>query len=100
MNGSEQKKHTTVTTAIANSVDAIAAATVARFTHVERRISDAEKFLRLQIGDERTHRLKLADEQRAYVDSKDAEVRRLADRALSVTERGLWGRLRWMFAGK
>lgn len=61
-----------------------------------------------KIGDERTHRLKLADEQRAYVDGADAGLRRLSvERGIQLADRiyvfealTFLERLRWLFLGE
>lgn len=96
MNGTEQKTHTGKT----DDLDA-------RLTNVEEvvaaldaRIADVAKAAQASIGQERTHRLKLADEQRAYVDQADKEVLRAAVVAVNeLRTRGLWGRLRWIVRG-
>lgn len=61
------------------------------------------------VSDERTHRLKLADEQRAYVDARDRESRERIDaireriyaiEGRSVAGRGFFGRLKWLLRGR
>lgn len=104
MNGSEQKNHRTVTATIAQNVEAIASATASRLSILER-----------QIGDERTHCLKLADEQRGYVDARDRELRDCCQQRWDDTsatnkhvfgalaalrDRGFWGRVNWLLTGR
>lgn len=104
MNASEQKNHRTVTRALAQQFEQFADAAVDRFNDHERKI-----------GDERTHRLKLADEQRAYVDARDRELReccqrrwdatgdaekRINERISELRNRGFWSRLNWLLTGR
>jgi hypothetical protein len=79
----------------------------------EARAADARQLvvqlaeLRADIGTERTHRLKLADEQRSYVDAADRDTRQAVDRIVRfAVERlqrfermSLGARLRWAFTG-
>lgn len=64
-----------------------------------------------RISDERTHRLKLADEQRAYVDRAVTELRgrvnylgadvvELSARTMGFHWMAFWERLRWLFTGQ
>lgn len=93
MNPTEQRNHKRVTEEIVSSVDTFAAVTVARFESV-----DVEcQRVREMVGDERTHRLMMADEQRAYVDAEDARLRR---EFTSFYNRTFMKRLRWLFRGK
>lgn len=48
------------------------------------------------IAQERTHRLTLADEQRAYV---DGELRKLSARLFRCETQTVWQRLRWIVRG-
>lgn len=81
---------------------------VARFDAIENRINGVEKTLRAQIIDESAHRLKLADEQRGYVDAlnRDERAARVAGDAagriefLEFRDRPFWQRLRWLFLGR
>ena len=96
MNGTEQKNHKRVTDAIANDVAAIAEATADRLDAIER-----------SVGVERTHRLTMAKEQRAYVDIQDARVqsnstssfRAAQDELSALRDRGFWGRMKWIVRG-
>ncbi|HMF58846.1 MAG TPA: hypothetical protein VK595_00660 [Vicinamibacterales bacterium] len=60
--------------------------------------------LRTRIGDECTHRLKLAQEQRAYVDYENQKLRQLQGATFnSLAEfcgRSFLQRLRWLVTGK
>lgn len=104
MNALEQREHRTVTRALQQQIDdlvaivsalesqqatiygeaveAMAAERTARLAMMER--------LRESIGEEHTHRLKLAQEQRTYVDQEDRELRRRIER-LEMT---WWRRMR------
>lgn len=64
-----------------------------------------------QVRNERTHRLKMAEEQRTYVDDADRRLREFIeaqDTRLLAQETRLtaylsltfWGRLRWLFTGQ
>jgi hypothetical protein len=111
MNGTQQRAHTKVTTILANDLTAVAEGTVQRFITVERRIESTEKLLRQKISDETTHRLKLADEQRTYVDREigveatfrrendNLQVMRL-DALEAIRGRGFWGRVNWLITGR
>jgi hypothetical protein len=106
VNGQEQRKRRIVTATIANNLESVANATAQRLAAIERRAMDTEKLLRTQISEERTHRLKLADEQRAYVDRADtqheAALRDLTQRtafAVEIAGRKFWGRMRFAFFG-
>ncbi len=94
MNPSEQKNHkTALTTLSRETADAFDALTV--------RIAK-------EISNERTHRLKLADEQRSYVDAADRELRRsmvasdddLGGRLKGFQSMTLWCRIRWIITGR
>jgi hypothetical protein len=61
------------------------------------RLDKNDGALAYRIDDARTHVLKLADEQRAYVDALD---KRAKDRLYAFTGRTFWQRLRWLVRGK
>lgn len=99
MNSTEQRTHSKRT----EELDA-------RLATVEVVLDAAVK----AIGDERTHRIALAHEQRAYVDGADRQLRercqerwdetgkttkRLADRHFTFTAMTFWQRLRWLLLG-
>ena len=109
MNPQEQRDHRTrldqLERDLTRVVDGIVVETRTRFTD-ERAVS-AKAW-----NDERTQRLKLAEEQRTYVDAQDrslrAELKRLAQHveALEVEHvwqarqtRTLWGRIGWLLRG-
>jgi hypothetical protein len=83
---------------------ATAAADAARLADATRQ---ATEFLNEQINHERIHRLKLADEQRRYVDGENYTLRRTCEEsAMRLNERlsafrdlGFVGRLRWLLVG-
>lgn len=104
MNPVEQGNHRRVTDAIAHHVESIATATAQRFTEIERqaagfRDSVVERFAHVdrRINEERTHRLKLADEQRGYVDMRDRDISRAFE---SLRARGFFGRMNWLLTGR
>ncbi len=81
MNGTEQRQHRSVTDGLAARLDEVEAAL--------ERLHDA-------IGAERTHRLKMADEQHAYVDRADLTLEAMIG---AVRDRSFWERLRWLLLG-
>ncbi len=108
MNGTEQKAHTTALATLDRRTSEFADAIT---EHLELEI---EK-LRQAIGEERTHRLKLADEQRAYVDGADRALKQCCQERWDVTanthvrlwkeiadlrDRGFWSRLNWLLTGR
>lgn len=108
MNASEQRKHTT-------ALDDLAAAMEDFVTATEERIVNFEKDIRQTVSDERTHRLKLADEQRTYVDARDRDLRDRADARestqnalreaiwaaiIGLRDRSFMGRLKWVIFGE
>lgn len=107
MNPTEQRNHRKATTEIAHAVEALSEATQDELTRIETE-------LRESISAERTHRLKLANEQRAYVDAEDRKGREIyqerwnADseshqnilkRLSEFRDRTFMGRMRWIFRG-
>src|SRR5690242_19296355 len=80
----------------------------------ESRMTLQNAYLELseKIGQERTHRLKLAEEQRSYVDGADRTIRhhiesldaRLLLQETAFTHfsrpRSFWARLGWLFTGR
>jgi len=97
MNAVEQKKHAT-------AVSTLEAATTDAIEAMSERLRDESDRLFDIIGDERTHRLKMAEEQRGYVDAADRRLDRLieaetADRRAFVG-RGFWSRLNWLMTGR
>lgn len=69
----------------------------------------------MDVHEERTARLKLAEEQRSYVDARDRELRkvcqgrwnvsaasdkRLADAIYGLQGRWFCGRMNWLFTGR
>jgi len=99
MNGSEQRQHKTVTDALATRLDDVDTVVAA----LDQRVSDAAQAALASIGQERTHRLRLAEEQRGYVDRNDRELRRsievLQVRTVVLTQSTFWQRVRWLLFG-
>lgn len=94
MNPTEQRRHTT-------NLQMLEKTTEQALSEMDLALRD---FVREQVGGERTHRLKLADEQRAYVDSADRNIKGrleiLESRARSAQRLTLLGRLIWLFTGR
>lgn len=107
MNGTEQKAHTritddlgkrldnveTVLAALDDRVSGVAAATLASAREERAAREQALGRVRDLINEERTHRLKLAEEQRAYVDRGDKPNDVFRTRPFR-------GRLRWLIRGR
>jgi hypothetical protein len=104
MNTSEQRTHRTVTAALASGLEKLSEAATARMDSLDRRL-----------GELSTHQVKLAHEQRAYVDNEDRQLRqccqerwddtakttkRLADGLYELRYRGFWSRLNWLLTGR
>lgn len=85
------------------------------FTRELQRVDAALDDLRAAINNERTHRLQLANEQRAYVDGADAQLKaycrerfeanirehaRMDASVAELRQRGFWGRLNWLLTGR
>ena len=105
MNPSEQKNHKTALATLGRETADAFDALTSRLGEEHRKVVE---FVTKEIGQERTHRLKLADEQRSYVDAQDRELRRdmeatdrlLNQRFLMLESLTLWGRIRWMVTGR
>jgi hypothetical protein len=115
MNPTEQKNRHRVTDELAKGMEDFAAATEDRFVAMERRILAAEGGARAHVDAERTFRLKMADEQRAYVDNEDRKLRQccqerwdstahstqqLGAAIFGLRDRGFWSRLNWLIRGR
>lgn len=65
---------------------------------------EAIETARRLVSEERTHRLKLADEQRAYVDTRDRRLSDVLDTEIfdrrSFCARGFWSRFNWLLTGR
>lgn len=85
MNGAEQRERHSRLTDLQTVVIGLA----------EQIVKDREAAT-TAIGHERTHRLKLADEQRAYVDGEDRKHEMAFAHFKRMT---LWQRLRWIVRG-
>jgi len=71
VNGTDQRTHTRATDAL----DARLTNAETVLTAVDERVAHAVALLESRINQEVTHRLKLADEQRDYVDHEDRRLR-------------------------
>jgi len=112
MNATEQRKHTTVVAQLAADVetvlDGLSKEMLERFLVEEKTRNEA-------VGQERTHRLELAKEQRNYVDAENRKLREccqerwdasakthktFADAIYGFQHRGFWSRLNWLITGR
>ena len=105
MNPTEQKTHTRRMDALETKFRHFQAALEAT---TEEALSQMDlslrEFVREQVGEERTHRLQLANEQRTYVDHADKMNHLLSTGTRQEWEAftGLrfWGRLKWLITGR
>jgi len=114
VNPAAQKSQTTRLDEVEQAVARFGDAAVDQILALERQITAVEtrlagiemgmdgarlalESLQRQIGDERTHRLKLADEQRAYVDTED---RRTRLRLEAFWGMGFLARWSWILRGR
>jgi hypothetical protein len=89
----EQKTHKRVTDELAEAVESIAEGAASNIHRLDENVAELSR----RINDERTHRLKLAEEQRVYVDAQD----RLFHRNLvTFVGRGFWSSLNWIVTGR
>jgi len=104
MNAAEQRNHKRRTDELTDGLEALAKA-------FDERIVEVLGECRAMVGAERTHRLKLADEQRSYVDAADRQMALQMDgaakvalahtvEATEVLRRGFWSRLNWLLTGR
>lgn len=106
MNPDQQRKQGTAVTRANQRIDALAECVD---QEVSEKMTEARALVSRLVGEERTFRLKLADEQRAYVDARDRELRvtterlteALAQRLTALETMTFWQQLlRWMFKGR
>jgi hypothetical protein len=100
VNGTEQQaRHTAVTRVERQLTDV---QTVAEA--LDQKVAEVAKTTLAAINDERTHRLKLAEEQRAYVDGEDRVLsRRITSLVHELDDQRGWTfvqRWRWLFTGR
>ncbi len=115
MNSTEQRTHKKAITTLEADTLALIEAQSRVCREVERALRHDLAVLRMAVGEERTHRLKLADEQRAYVDSADTALRRccqerwdetarttkrLWDSLAALDRMTVWQRLYWLVMGR
>lgn len=104
MNGTEQRAHTRITDDLGKRLDNVETVLAA----LDERVSEVARATLASVHEERTHRLTLADEQRAYVDQRDREVQTTCLRQNTLTyaaflgfcDRTMWQRLRWLIRGQ
>lgn len=96
MNGIQQKNHTTAVAALEAAMSDGLDTINDRLGTLGVRIHQEADRARESINDERTHRLKLAEEQRDYVDRENAEIRARLFLFMSMT---FWQRLMWLLRG-
>ena len=97
MDPTEQKNHRTAVATLEKATEEAFAALTDRYNGRFLTLDKDLNAIRQAISDERTHRLKLADEQRAYVDHED---RLLRERIQAFVNRGFWSRLNWLLTGR
>ncbi len=107
MNPTEQRTHTTATVALEARIRILEAlvdhqvaallqflpGTAAELEDVRASIAD----VRQAVGNERTHRLKMAEEQRNYVDGADRQILAAIN---EVCGWSWWQRVRWVLTGR
>lgn len=102
MNSTEQRQHTTRLDALRRDLEE----TQRLFTELSETLATTKDLsllrldlgdrIREQVGEECTHRLKLAEEQRSYVDTQD---KRLEQRLHAFVQMTFWHRLAWLVFG-
>jgi hypothetical protein len=112
MNGQEQRERQTAVARLEQIVermdrdfhklitdekDLLSAEIEARVNAMGKLRMDGEEYTRTLVGEERTHRLQLAEEQRRYVDRNDRMY--YQDLTAFRDDLNLWGRLRWLLTG-
>lgn len=96
MNAKEQKAHKTAVEALRADTETVLGGLA---KEVKQLLADEGAHTTKAVGDERSARLKLADEQRAYVDAEDARLRRETLYATLVLRSGFLDRVRWLLFG-
>ena len=103
MNPTEQKNHKTALQGLEATVIDIAESAKSRMDTIDESITQVALRASNDVGEERTVRLKLAEEQRSYVDYEDRMLRHsiqeLQRQPVLVTST-FWERLRWLVAGR
>jgi predicted nucleic acid-binding Zn-ribbon protein len=101
MNPVEQRTYTTRMNTIEKKMEKL-----------ENEVADAllaiQNHVTKEVEGERTHRLKLADDQRNYVDLQDRALHQLLQQTRTdlrfelaqLRDRTFWARLRWLFTGR
>lgn len=93
MNPKEQKNHKTAMNDLENGVVTFTEETVRQLYALRADITRNEN----RITEEHRARLKLAGEQRHYVDGENREIRQRID---GFTQRGFWSRINWLLTGR
>lgn len=93
MNGAEQRQRATAVNRAEARLDHIEPVIIALAEEIVKNRDAAAA----AVNDERTHRLKLADEQRGYVDAEDRAT--LLRAKAAFTSMTFWQRLRWLVRG-
>lgn len=104
MNEREQRQHKSRLEELTKTIEEMVAMVDQRLTYQTNRVDGLDR----SINDERTHRLKLAEEQRRYVDRLERELRDTMVHYFAVHSEEIerlkspttfWDRLRWLFTG-
>lgn len=102
MNGQEQKERNTAVAKLERRVTEMGNDThdLLNAEIDQRRNADIEttRSCLVAIGEERTARFSLANEQRSYVDNQDSRIERRVARFEALTC-SFWARLRWLITG-
>ena len=113
MNPVQMRQHRTVTERLSDRLDVLEPL-VDRMMHNGDALYQGHEANAKAIGEERTHRLAMAQEQRGYVDNEDRQLRqccqerwdstsaatkRIGDRHQAFVSQTFWQRLRWLVFG-
>lgn len=97
MNGTEQRARHTAVTRLSSDMDRFAGEVETLLGNFARELQAGIVMMNTKVGDERSARLKLAQEQRGYVDNEDRLIR---ERLQRFESRGFWSRLNWLLTGR
>lgn len=97
MNATEQRTHRTVTQDLARQVEKQGEDLALVIEAIDERVTSLATSTVQAIEAEQTLRVRLAAQQRDYVDSADFALRCRID---ELRARGFWGRMNWVFTGR
>lgn len=110
MNGEQQRERATAIMALEGKFKEFTEVVEAAYLQEEKErkfddeairhtANDNLNYCRNLVNEEHTHRLKLAEEQRYYVDATDMSLARCIDRVEKLNLLHFWGRIWWMLTG-